>query len=877
VIRTRGSLARPAWARALLALTPLGDRRTEVSSDLGELFLDRRGRYGVAYAHGRLFVDVVSLWRGRARGGLGGLGGSMRQNLRFALRLCRRNPAPVAVALGGLALAIGTVTAAFSIVNATMLRPYGMDDPASVVRVASLDHGDRPFPYWPYAQYVRMRAGTSGAVIEAASLERQPLGIAGPDDAAPSQWVLFVSGSYLDTLGGRPVFGRPLTPADDAPDAPPALVVSHHLWKTLLASDPSVVGRTVWLTGVPMTLVGVLEPGFSGPESPRPGVWVPMTLYDEVRGGTPVTPTSGPLVEVVARLEPDASRRAVEDNLTALVNAPSGDAPARADERRRVVGLVGAASPMDDADAEDYIVLACVFAILGLVLALGCANTANLLLAGATTRMREIGVRLALGATGRRLLAQLGSESLLLGLAAGAAGYVVAIWLSPVFASAIDVQPEVNVSPDVRVLLFAVAVAFVCGIGAGLSPARYAARSSVLTVLRSQARTPDGPPVSTRRRTWFVGFQAATSMLLLAMAALLTRSAVLAASTDAGLDVDRLINVHLQMPRTDFDEPAYLQRALDAVRALPAVEGVALSQHPPFGSSVNTLQLPPDLDGRYELYQHRTDADYFAVSGTSVIRGRSFTAAEVSAEAPVALVSADIARRFFGEADPLGQPISRIPTRNPQPHAVIVGVVEDAITNSFHAKGAGTLYRPLARERSNPPGLVVRTANPGVAAHAVGEALRRLDSRVRPSTTVVRERFDAFLNWKRMMAWLMGPIAVLALALSTLGIFGLTAFVVGQRSHEVSVRMAVGASAGDVLRLLAADSLRPVVIGLGVGLLAALGVGRVLPSLFSGISPHDPAAIGLAMSALLAGALVAVLVPVSRMAATDPASVLRDV
>ena len=862
---------RPHWARALLAVAPLGDRRREVVSDLEELYLDRRARYGLAYAHGRLFVDVVSLWRGTTR-----RGGSMRQDLKFAVRLFRRNPAPVAVAVGGLALALGAVTAAFSIVNATMLRPYGMDDPSSVVRVARLDHGDRPFPYWPYPHYARMRAGTSAATLEASSLERERFSAIGPDDPAPAQWTLFVSGGYFPTLGGRPALGRPLMPADDAPGAPPAVVISQHLWSTLFDADPAAVGRTVWLGGVPMTLVGVIEAGFSGPRDPRPAIWLPLALYDEVRGGNPVSPTSGPLIEVVGRLAPDASRGAVEASLTALVNAPADGRTDSAGARAITVGLVAASSPLSEAGEEEYIVLGCVVAFLGLVLILACANTANLLLAAAATRMREIGVRLALGATGRRLLTQLTWESVLLAVAAGSAGYGMALWLAPVFARAIDVQPEISVAPDWRVLLFALAVAMLCGIGAGLSPARFAARTSVLSVLRAHLGGHDGPRLSTRRRTWFVGFQAAASMLLLALAALLARTAVTTANMDPGLDVDRLISVHLQMRGEGFDQDGYLLRAMDAARNVPGVEGVAQAQQLPFGGSINTLGLETLSSAAYRLYQQRSDAAYFAATGTRIVRGRAFTDAEVRSEAPVALISEDVVRRFYEDSDPLGQPIARIPTSNPQPPAIVIGVTADAMTNSLNALAMGTIYRPLARERSNAPGLVVRAANPGAAAHAVNEALRGLDPNVRPSITIVGERFAAFINSKRMMAWLVGPIALLALVLAALGIFGVTAIVVNQRAHEVTVRLAIGATVSDVLRLLTADSLRPVLIGLTVGLLAAVATSRYFASLLSGISPQDPLALALAAGALTASALVAVLLPVRRMAGADPASVLRD-
>jgi hypothetical protein len=231
-----------------------------------------------------------------------------------------------------------------------------------------------------------------------------------------------------------------------------------------------------------------------------------------------------------------------------------------------------------------------------------------------------------------------------------------------------------------------------------------------------------------------------------------------------------------------------------------------------------------------------------------------------------------------GIRDPVGLPLSSILTDGfpGDLDATIIGVVGEAMLSRGHPLSFGTIYRPLRRERSNPPSLIVRTAAPGLAAHQVEQALRRVNPRVSPTTTVVSERLEAFLASKRMLAWMAGPLALLAFVLATLGVFGVTAFVVGQRSHEVSVRLAISATAGDVLRQLVSDSLRPVAIGLVVGLVAALGVSRVFASLLAGISPHDPLSVGLAIAMLLTGALVAVGVPTRRAAKIDPAGILKE-
>jgi predicted permease len=800
----------------------------------------------------------------------------MFQDVRFGLRLLRKHPVPVGISIGGLVLAIGVVTSVFSLVNAAMLRPYGMDEPSSVVSVTR-PFGNRMWSYWPYEQFLRMQAEATLSSVEAALPERVRFSGAPAADGEAGLRILFVSGGYLSMLGGRPALGRALQLSDDRAGAPAVIVVSHHFWSTRFNGDPAAVGRTVWLNGSPVTVVGVLPTDFTGPTEFRPSIWAPFAAFDDLLLGRSFEPTTRTLVEVVARLAPGASLPAAQDQLTATTRRSSTPAaPADANMPAPVVRLYSAASPIDGPDrAESYVAMACIFTAVGLVLVLACANTANLLLAGAATRAREIGVRLALGSTRIRLVKQMVTESLLLGSMAGSLGLLFAVWFVPVLASILEMPPEFRAVPDARLLLFAVAIAIICGLGAGIAPARYGARGDVLSALKSQSGG-SGTAVPSRLRTSFVGFQAAVSMLLLVAAALLARTAIVMTRADIGFDADRMLAVSLSAPRTGFDQRGYFQLALAALREVPSVERASLTQYQPFGQSIER-----DLfshDGRsYALYVNRSDADYFPTAGLRILRGRGFTPEEVASEAPVALISDSLARTFFHGANPLGQSVSTMSTETAQAPAIIIGVVADAIVTQLRTHSYGTIYRPISQKRPNPPSIVVRTANPGLAARAVEDVLRRIDPRVRPTTTIVRDALDAYLGQKRMLAWLSGPAALLALVLAGLGVYGVTAFVVSQRTHEVSVRMALGASKADVLRLLVKDGLRPVVIGLVVGLAAALVISRISASLLAGISPHDPLAIGLAATTLLAGAVVAVVAPASRVAKTDPANMLRQV
>ena len=799
----------------------------------------------------------------------------MIRDLRFALRLLRKHLLPVSISIGGLALAIGVVTSVFSLVNAAMLRPHGMDDPSSVVSVTRPVH-HRWWSHWPYAQFLQMRDAATLSTVEAALEEKVRFSAAPADDGQAGRRILFVSGAYLRTLGGRPSLGRALQPSDDVRGASPVIVVSHHFWSTEFNSDPSAVGRMVWLNGSPVTVVGVLPRDFTGPTEFRPSFWAPFATFDDLGMGVSFDPTARTLVDVVARLAPGSALSAAQDQLTAIMRQAATVATAPdAHLPDTVVRLYSAASPIDGPDAaESYVAIACIFAIVGLVLALACSNAANLLLAGAAARTQEIGVRLALGSTTRRLLVQMINESVLLGLLAGGLGLLFAFWFVPILASIVAMPPEFNASPDGRVVGFAIAVAVACGLIAGLSPARYGARGDVLSALKAHTGG-SGRAVPMRLRTSLVAFQAAVSMLLLVSAGLLARTAMVMTRADIGFDADRMLAVSLSAPRTGFDEDAYLNSALTALRDVPSVARASLTQYPPFGYTVERERFTHD--GRsYTLYVSRSDADYFSTAGLRIRRGRPFTAEEVARDAPVALISDSAARMFFAGVDPLGQSVVGMSPDAARQPATIVGVVADALVAQLHTHSYGTIYRPLSQNRPNPASILIRTENPGITARAVEDVLRRVDRRVVPTATVVRSELDAYLGQKRMLAWLAGPAAILALVLAGLGVYGVTAFICSQRSQEVSVRMALGASTGDVLRLLVKESLNPVIVGLTVGLAAALAVSRIFASELPGISPHDPVSIGAAATTLLAAGLLAVAAPARRASRTDPASMLRQ-
>jgi putative ABC transport system permease protein len=847
---------------------PLGERRFDAETDLGELFEARARERGRAFATRRLALDVVSLCRpSRSRG-------QVWRDMRFGLRLFRKHPAAVGITTAGLALAIGAVTSVYSLLNAVMLRPYKMDDPWSVVSVPRPGHG--AWPVWSYAEYVTFARDAQLSDVVASQTDFARFGATPNDQGTWRLRIMFVSGNYLQTLGGRAAIGRSLDRSDDLPGAPAVVVASHYFWKTKLNSDPSVIGRTIWLNGSPVLVVGVVQATFAGPVDVPPSLWAPLASFDDVYPVPELGPGSRTLVEVSARLRPDVSLPVAESELNAIAARGSSRDSTSATDAVRRFRLYSAASPAAGAEAgEAYLTVFAILGTIGLVLALACANAANLMLAGAATRVREIGVRLALGATRRRLVRQLLSESLLLGLIGGGLGLIFAWWFVPLLAWGVSLPPDVDVAPDGRVLAFVLCVAIVCGLAAGIAPARYGAKGDVLSALKAQSQAGWPARRSTSLRTSFVGFQAAVSLVLLVAAALLTRTALGVTRTGVGFDADRLLAVSAEVPRKDFDQAAYFQAALEVLRGVPTVERASLSHYQPFGPSVERDRMT--IGGRsYELYNSRVDAAYFETVGLRILRGRGFTPAEVAGGAPVALVSESVVRDFLGGGDPIGRSISSIPAeRGSQPPATIIGVVGDALLGRLRSERHGMIYWPLSQKPPNPPVIVVRTQNPAAIAQAVETALGRMNSRVRPATTVVDERIGQYFGEKRMMAVLAAVAAGLALTLAVLGVYGVTSFVVSQRTQEVGVRIALGASRGDILRMLVGRALRPVAIGLAVGLVVALVSSHMFARMLAGVGPRDPVAIGLAVAVLIGSAVLAVMAPARRAARLDPANILR--
>lgn len=879
----------PRAARWLLRLAPVPpEARAEAEADLHELFLMRRTERGLFHAHGRLYRDLASLFVHPPRRPAPAGGGKsnvallrdVSSDLRYAVRLFARQPAILLLAVAGLALGLGIATAAFSIMNAAVVRGEGIVDPGRAPGVLRVT--DRSVvTAWGYEEFLRLRQGATRMQVEAVLTDAAAVRLARAGPEGPAAPVAFVSGGFFAATGGRVALGRSLEPGDEAHGGPPPVVVSHVFWTARLGADPAAVGRTIRIGRTDATIVGVAVRGFSVPNHRL--LWMPLTAYGAVYDATLVKRTPDMGLQVFGRLLPGVTLSEAEAQLAGVAAAlPRGAAGAGAVPGVRLDANTGLGrTPSTDRLAITMVV----FAVIALVLLLAWANVASVLVSAAMTREREIGVRAALGASRWRIVRQLVTESLLLGGLAGLIGLLVAAWAVPMIGTMIEAPAGADLAPDLNVYLFLAAVTLATSVAAGLAPALHTRGADLVTPLKgSGARTDRIAP--RRLRSMLVVTQAAVSVLLIVMATLFVRATFRAAAIDVGFDAAGLYAVSVGLPRHDGDKGSFWRRAVAELQGVPGVEAVTLAEFAPFEGATKT-SLTREAPARV-VHLNRTRADYFEALGLRVLEGRIYSREEVAANAPVAVISRSLARAYWPDASPVGQ---LLPSEIPLPPSmtelragatasstrpVVVGVVADAIGADLHQRNTLAIYEPLDPASEIFAKLIVRVP-PGATAAQAGQRLRSIDPMADVRITSIAASLQQEATRPRTLATLTGCVGVVAIVLCVIGLYGLTASVVGQRTREMGVRTAMGASPGDLLRLLMWDSLRPVVLGLALGAGAALLAGRlVIAGMFFGVSPHDPAAFTGAAATLLGAAVLAVMVPTRRAATVDAASVLRQ-
>ena len=885
----------PRLARWLLRLSPVpSESHADVRADLGELFEERRRDRGALHAHWRLSHDLASLWVRRhpyvAAPGSRSAFALLRDvggDLRYAVRLFARQPGILLLTIAGLSLGLGIATAAFSIMNAA-LRSDGVVDPdraPGVVRTTDQSVSTS----WAYDEFVRLREGATRMQVEAVMTDAAAARTDAGETTVPSVGVAFVSGGFFAATGGRTMLGRALEAADDRHPGPPPVVVSFAFWTTRLNRDPAVVGRGIRIGRSEATIVGVAERGFSAPNNRQ--LWMPLTAYGGVYDAAPVKRTPGMGIEVFGRLLPDVSLPEAEAQLTSVAATLPASQPGGASTLKARLDTHAGLGRVPGADV--LAITLGVFAVIGLVLLLACANVASVLIATAITREREMGVRAALGASRWRIVRQLLTESLALGTVAAAIGLLCAYWAIPAVGRMIEAPAGTDLAPDLRVYLFLGIVTLLTGVGAGLAPAWHGRAADLVTPLKGSESASQNRVAPRRLRSALVVTQAAVSVLLIVMATLFVRATFRTAAVDVGFDPAGLYAVTPGLGRNAFEHDgagikAFWARAVPDLQGVPGIAGVTLAELTPF-DGLSKTSTTGDVPARVVQF-NRGRADYFQAVGLRVLAGRTFTRDEVATGSPVVVVSQSLARAYWPEGSALGQMLPReipIPPSMAALQAkssatparpVVIGVVADAITRELHERNALTVYEPLDPPNEVFAQLLIRVA-PG-ASGAIDEArqrLRSIDSGSEVSMASVEARLQGEASRPGMLAALTGVVGMIAIVLCVIGLYGLTASVVNQRTREMGVRVALGAHPAALLRLLMWDSLRPVVIGLAIGAATALLAGRIVTaSMLFGVSPQDPLAFIGAAVVLLVAASLAVLVPTRRIAAVDAASVLRQ-
>lgn len=819
------------------------------------------------------------------------------QDVRYALRGLRREPLVSTFVIATLALGIGANAAMFGIVDRLLLRgPEHVVDADRVVRVYSTETTTQFGAYTTsslgYVSYINMRDATHG-FDGVAAYQIHGESTIGRGDAAQRVTIGFVTADLFPMLGVKPEIGRFFTMAEDRiKDPEHVAVLGYGLWQRLYGGDRGVVGRTIVEAGEPFTIVGVAPRGFTGPQLARVDVWIPMSVNSQGMGPDWSRTWNAQWMEVVARLKPGVTPdRANADATAAHRRRYNGTDSATATAAITVLPLTFNRSGKESIEVS---VARWLVGVAVAVLLIACANVVNLLLARSVRRRREVAVRLTLGAARGRLMRLLLTESVLLAAAGGLAGLVVAYGTGQLVRGVLLPDVEWTSSPvDGHVLALSAIVALATGLIVGLAPALQATRPDVTADLKSGVR--EGGSHRAGLRDVLTVAQAALSVVLLVGAGLFVRSLWNVRSLDLGIQPDRVIVVSVWWPgratlstRAARDGEAVRQNAFNRVAAarlgqLPDIESAAISVGLPFRQSAAIPLRVPGRDSVPKLkgggpFVSAVTSDYFRTVGTRVLRGRAFTDADHAGTEPVAIVSRLMADLLWPGRDAIGECFAIGEDSTNKACARIVGVAADAHRFQLREPPAMQYYIPLGQEQGfGGAAILVRPRGDAAAAIAeVRNATRSLDPSIEyVDAEVLQQRVDPQVRPWRLGASIFGLFGILALVVAAIGLYSVMAYLVAQRTHEIGVRIALGARSGDIVGLVLRNGVGMAAFGVAIGVGLALFAGRYVKTLLFDISPRDPLVIGGVAAALLAVAVLASWLPAVRASGVDPMEALR--
>ena len=844
-------------------------------------------------------------------------------NLRYAVRQFRLSPVFTLAAVLTLALGIGGTTAIFSLIHAVMLRSLPVTDPARLYRVGEGDDccvEGGPQDDWgmfSYPLYQRLKeAAPEFEELAAFQAGRWRLSVRRASVETVSRPLVseYVTGNYFSTLGVGAFGGRVITPDDDQASAPPVVVLSHRAWQTAYGSDPSILGSTVFVEGHALTVIGVAPPGFFGDtlQGDPPDIWIPVQQEPMMNGESSLLHQQiSAWLRVMGRVRPGASIDGIAPRLTTLLQQwikTDAGYPAvwMRDVMRtlpqQVLHVVPAGAGIAVMKEEYGHSLKLLLAVCAMVLLIACANVANLLLARAVARRSQTAVRLAVGATGPQIITQALTESVLLAIGGGIAGLLVAVGaarllLALAFHSAHFLP--IQTSPSPLVLGFAFALALITGMIFGAAPAWFLTRTDPAEALRGAGR--GGSDRSTFARKALLIVQAAISVVLVAGAAMLARSLNKLERQDFGYTIPGRVVVELHGPigNASFPQLAALYRQMeDRLKQFPGVQGAGLALYNPltdnWGESILVAGHPlPQAGEQSGASWDRVSAQYLQNLGVRLLRGRLFTEADNETSDPVAVVNEAFVKRFFknGE-DPLDQHFGMDLPEYAGTYRII-GIVHDAKFAGFQlAKPARPMfYVPLVQNvdykhplmsklelRSHFIGGILLLTN--VPTGTLEPQLRTLLAQLNPDLTItsihtLEQQVSLVFDQQRAVAGLAGLFGTVALLLAAVGLYGVTAYAVAQRTNEIGIRMALGADWMCVIRLVLRGAFQRVLIGLVIGVPLAIGAGHLIASQLYGVSWWDPPALTVAVGALTICSFFAAIIPASRAASISPMNALR--
>jgi len=806
------------------------------------------------------------------------------QDVTYGWRLLRRNPGFTAAAVLSLALGIGANTTVFSMFDAVLLRSFAVEEPSRLVNVYTSvpgrPHGRSSFPTF---EDVRDRSGAFSAVLARTYWPVSIRGTAGPEVVLGNM----VSANYFAVLGVQPLLGRGFRSEEGAaPGISPVAVLSHRLWRRSFAADPGTVGGTVRINNFPFTVIGVAPEGFTGSMAGFAcDVWVPITMIQRVAGiEISLTERGGGWLDIVGRLKNGVQPLQAQEALNGLAARLRGEYPAT-NRNKGFTVVAGQPSRFPIAALGRGVSTAfrVLLGIVGVVLLIACSNLAHLMLAKGVARRQEIATRLALGASHGRILRQLLTESVLISLMAGAASLLLASWLIELFGSIRPPSPipvSVDLRLDATVLTFTFLLSLSVGIIFGLMPAWRVSRLSPQAALRDRGSSQGWHTGRSRAQSGLVAAQVALSLLLLIVTGLSLRSLQNAVTIDPGFEANNRLAVGLNLTYAQYTEEdgrVFYGNLLERVRRLPGVERAGLAVFLPlsFASQTAAVSVEGYSPGENEnllIDNNSVSEGYFETLGIPILRGRAIDARDGQGAEPVVVINETMARRFWGSREALDQAVTISGSR----HRVI-GIARDAKSGQLDEQPAAFFYRPLAQVYAPFTTLIVKSAgDPQAMLGAVVGEVQTLDPNLPlHDVKTLPEHMKLSQYPATIIAFVVGGFGLLAFLLAMVGIYGVMAYQVGGRTQEFGIRVAVGATQADILRLVLRRGLAITVLGTIAGLASAAALHRMLAGLLVGVSPLDPAVYTGVTVALTATALLACYVPARRAAAMEPASALR--